>query len=459
MTDKKHRGMDAKINHCMWAFAGYAARCKPVIAVFESVRPAFSNGRDLMQRLRAKLEEETGLSYTLYHVMHNAYELGGVAIRPRYFWVASQVPFGVEHMRVRQPVLRDAIGDIENAPLTWNYQPHRYPPSWWSHRARNGSPGFDGHAVRPGLATTRALDLLKLVNENFDHGWPPNWHIGKMAQYTYEKIGKLPASWEHMREKLIRINFHMGFTSLTRWDMDRAGRVITGGALNLVMHPTQNRTITHREAARVMGFPDDWKIAPIKHYSGLPLTWGKGITVQCGKWIGHQVINALDGYPGSDSGIEIGDREFLINAPKTNLVKKLTRKDFDKKNLDIMYKSPQMGQSISTNIVNRWEYKMTEPTEPVEGEAQASASKGRGRPRPDNTVQRDQQVLDLLNADPGTPKSREDLAAALSAQTGTEVKPGHVYLSLYRLRKDGKVSARRENGKHVWTVAEPQPVG
>ena len=76
MTDKKHRGVDAKVSECMWALSDYAARMKPQIVIMESVRPAYSKGRVLMQELRANLEEKSGLKYGLYHVMHDALELG-----------------------------------------------------------------------------------------------------------------------------------------------------------------------------------------------------------------------------------------------------------------------------------------------------------------------------------------------------------------------------------------------
>ena len=75
---------------------------------------------------------------------------------------------------------------------------------------------------------------------------------------------KLPDSWQHMIDKLIKTDFNMGFTAMARWVNDRPGRVITGGAMNLVMHPTLPRALTHRECARVMGFPDDWTIAPLR---------------------------------------------------------------------------------------------------------------------------------------------------------------------------------------------------
>lgn len=451
MTDKKHRGVDAKINSCMWSFVEFAARSRPTIAVFESVRQAFSGGRALMQALRAKLEETTGLRYDLYHVMHNAYDLGGAAVRPRYFWVASQVPFGVTYPTlIRRPKLRDVIGDLEGLSNTWEAQPYQRTASWWSASVRSDTYAVDGHVTRYGLATQRALQLLDLANEKLN-GWPPNWHIGQMAKYAWEHLNELPPLWSHMIDKLIKIDFHMGFTSLTRWDMDRPGRVITGGALNLVLHPTENRTITHRETARVMGFPDDWKIKPLRGYSALPLTWGKGITVQCGRWIGTQVLNSLHGVPGEVIGELIGERERLIRPvkdsihPRTGVVATQTRV--------AVHAAQPKSDIMNTRFTHQdgGMKRMTAPEgapaptpEATATEAPSTGGGRRGRPRSDDTLKRDASVLEQLRAGE---KTREELATAL------DETPNLVYLSLYRLRRSGQVERRRnDKGAHVWGV-------
>lgn len=311
MTDRRHRGVDAKVNACMWVFSEYGARVKPQILVMESVRQAYSTGRELMTSLRANLEEKSGLKYDLYHVMHDALNLGGAATRKRYFWVASRIPFGVEFPSVRKPLLPDVISDLENLALTWNSQPYRLPPTWWSARPRARTSAVDGHATRSGIAIQRTLDLLNFM-EDVDAGWPAGWDIGRVARYAYEKHGCLPPSWDHMKSKLIANNFHLGFTSAIRWNPAKHGRVITGAALDLVIHPHLPRLITHREAARIMGFPDDWRILPLRGQSSLKMTWGKGITTQCGRWIGDQARRALDGEPGSFTGVSVGEREWLI---------------------------------------------------------------------------------------------------------------------------------------------------
>lgn len=324
MTDRRFRGVDANVNSCMHATMSYAGKIRPEVVVMESVPSAFKQGRGLMTQLRRELEEGSGKRYTLYHVMQNALHLGGAAYRPRYFWVASTVPFGVQWPQVRTPVLADVIGDLDGLGMTWHGQPYRRPPTWWSKDARSDTGIVDGHVNVTSPYVRRALDLMD------DYGdWPQGAHIALVAKAMYERDGRLPDSWSHMTEKLVKTNFHMGYTSLTRWVMDRHARVITGGALGLVMHPTEPRTITHREAARVMGFPDDWLIGPLRGTPALVQTWGKGITTQCGKWVGSWVISSLNGYPGVDHGVEIADREFLIGMkpPKEQRPDKLRHRD------------------------------------------------------------------------------------------------------------------------------------
>jgi site-specific DNA-cytosine methylase len=313
MTDNKHRGIDSKINQCMWEFIAYGAKVRPQIIAMESVRQAYTIGRPLMQTLRYRLEQRTGLRYDLYHVFQDAIELGGAARRPRYFMVLSQLPFGVDYPTVtRYPLLRDVWSDLRDHPLTWEQQPYRRPATWWTAKARGRNTTFDGHMTHIGLPIRRALDLYEMVSSN--GGWPAGWSIGRVAEHCYDTTGRLPSSWDHMIPKLLskKPRFHMGFASITRWDPNKYGRVIMGSALDMVMHPWEARTITHREAARVMGFPDDWRILPLRGNAGLRATWGKGVSVQCGRWIGEQTIRALDGQPGSIVGEPIGDREWLI---------------------------------------------------------------------------------------------------------------------------------------------------
>lgn len=311
LSRKDFRGPNSPINHCMWALVDYAARCDPQVVAFESVAQAFKQGRELMQALRTRMEQWTGEAWDLYHVLHNAASVGGAAIRRRYFFVIVRagMRFGVDLDVPRAvPTLRETIGDLRGLGITWERQPYRRPPTWWS-KPRRSKAGVDGHQNIDSPAVRRALALLEGTH------WDEKEIISTVARRYHQLHGTLPDNWpKETQEKLLRTDFKMGYNQLIRWRGDKVARVITGGGLDLVMHPDEDRLITHREAARIQGFPDDWLIRPLRGAGGLRLTWGKGIPVDCGRWIGLQIRAALDGQPGADTGTEIGERERLIDV-------------------------------------------------------------------------------------------------------------------------------------------------
>lgn len=74
----------------------------------------------------------------------------------------------------------------------------------------------------------------------------------------------------------------------------------------------------------------------------------------------------------------------------------------------------------------------------------------RGRPRPAETLQRDQQVLDVLKT--GGPGTRQDIVDRLAA-AGKTVDRNQVYLSLWRLNHVAHSVARtRDGSRHVWSA-------
>lgn len=436
MSAKHFRGANSPINHCMWAFVEYVARVKPLIAAFESVQLAFTrtDGLALMRALRRDLEEKTNEQWTLFHVLHDAYSVGGVAHRRRYFWVAAQVPFGIEWPhRDRLPVLDDAIGDLEHQPQAWTAAPLVGSPSWWATPRTRDDGYVDGHmSVRTPLVQ-RVVDLLQGVE------WNEGEHLARVARRYYETHGRLPDSWRHTEEKVVKSDFNLGFNTPVRWRASDPARVITGAGPIIALHPRLRRMLTHREVARIMGFPDDWLIDPIKNTPGLIATWGKGITVDCGRWIGEWIHSALDENPGSYTGVEIGDREFLIdvtNAWSQNLVQfDSTLKKFKR----------LLGGNAMTEPVEAPAVPVTEG-ETVTSETATTAdqtSKGTGRPRPQATLDQDKRVLEYLQTVPEG-ASKDGIAQAL------ELAPNKVYLSLWRLKRDNAIHKTSAGGSARW---------
>lgn len=314
-TSAKHRGIDANVNICLWATAKYAGRAKPEVLVFESVTQALTNGYPLMKALHRTIEDLSGQPYYLTHVLHNNAALGGCSIRRRYFFVASRFPLGVELPDIPMvPTLWDCLQDLEPLGQSWERQPYRGLPTWWSRQMHDGSGTVDG-MFSSGMKAKgwgRIVDLMDGIGGN--DAWKPGMGVVDAMKLYYEMHGCLPDSYTEERQaKLIARDFWNGQYGIFRWRPERPAAVITGGALGEVMHPTLPRLLTHREAARIQGFPDAWRIAPLRHAPNVAPTWGKGIPVHAGRWIAGWARESLLGRPGAIRGERIGPREHIIN--------------------------------------------------------------------------------------------------------------------------------------------------
>lgn len=376
LSPASYRGMDASINNCMWELVRYAAAVKPEIVAWESVQQTFRQGLPLLRDLHAELEERSGHRYTLFHVLHNNAALGGVSIRKRYFWVASRIPFGVEKTTIdpygneltvtQVPTFGDMLRDLEPLGMSMAPQPYRTayckctPPenyeqhvckcdgrvrvqdsSWWCEREVHDFTGLvDGHQRLRSPSVERTLEVIDGYNETPGVEWREGERAGEVMKKYYLQYGRLPDAWDYPTwktvdgdrvqlpkvKRLIETNFAMGHNQLTRWYWDRMARVITGGACHLVLHPHLNRTLTQREAARIQGFPDAWKIYPVRFAPDLGPGWGKGVPVQAGRWISHWAAQSLRESPGGYTGLPLAethpklatvfggrDREYVID--------------------------------------------------------------------------------------------------------------------------------------------------
>jgi site-specific DNA-cytosine methylase len=321
-----NRGPDAAAHEHTRAFMRYAARVKPKMVVFECVQQAYTQGRSVMVQYRDMLEELSGKKYDLYHVKHNNLMLGGFSYRMRYFWVAveSGMPFGAHaEMPKEMPKMFDVIGDLENLEITWNRQKYNAEPSKYVTDLRNQDGYVDGHMNKTNLESQRIQEIFDILG---NEGWKPMDALNIALKDAVEKNGdKFPQSWANKEDKIRLNDFYMGFSLPARWDAQSFCHVMTGSALDHIVHPTQPRRITHREAARIQGLPDSWEFTSVNNYSALSATWGKAVAVQAATWIGGAAAAALKGEPNGPQGELIGDREYLLDTDKgfsRNFVKK-----------------------------------------------------------------------------------------------------------------------------------------
>lgn len=278
-------GVDAALNQCMRDLVAFAAKCDPKIVIFESVQGAFTKGRSLMQELRNDLQTATGDQWNLFHVLHNVKDLGGAQDRPRYFWVAARIPFGVTNPHKDPATVFDRIGDLENVPVG----------------VPRGS--VEGHFIQDIPRTRRLIELGEKVE----------WNQGERSGTAYARAMDqgIEISWTG---KVLAETKTLQF-SPRRLKYDAPSNVLVRDALNLQFHPTKNRTLTFREIARLTGLPDEWIVQPYSEGIIAGGWFGKGICVEAGQWIAEQAFNAINGNPGEytgESGL-FGDNEFLID--------------------------------------------------------------------------------------------------------------------------------------------------
>lgn len=315
LTSTASRGMESKINDCMWAIADYGRLAQPKILMFESVQQAFSQGRSLMQALRDRVEDG-GSRYELFHIKHNGFNHGGPAIRARYMFVLARedIDFGIRHeVPTRVPRLHDVIGDLVGAEPGSGEVTYPNGSTWWTkeQEIQRDDGMVDGHHV---LDNPHAGRVRKLIERGF---WEEGMTMREAMRRTYQEDGALPDDMftPAQMEKYIESDFFNGFQDPKAWDWHKAARVATGWACGSIVHPIEMRLVTIREVFRLQGFPDTWMIDEMVSEHGMSrvLQWpGKGVPVQAGRWVAKQAANALRGDPGPAKGELIGEREHLV---------------------------------------------------------------------------------------------------------------------------------------------------
>jgi len=300
------RGVDSAINECMRELIRYASKCTgtdgrygPEVISFESVQGAGKLGRPLMQALRAMLEDGTGEKYALNHVFMSGSTIGAAQMRHRYFVVFSRVPFGIDPAEPRRVVTyNDAIGDLIGLPLQWEaqpYQPRKGWHPWWvdEQGIRAGNPDVTAHVTYGGendRSVTRSvyLELLK--------DWAPGEDRIAVMQRYVDKHGDLPDPvkhwWIHEEGRT------KGFSGPRRIRGDVPGYVMTGGAVSEFFHWAEDRYLSVRECARLMGYPDSWSWDAASGINQASAWIGKCCPVQSGRWISDWVLRSLNGEPG-----------------------------------------------------------------------------------------------------------------------------------------------------------------
>lgn len=279
-------------NFAFWAFAEYIRELEPEMFVMENV-PALASDVHNRKLAIAVFEELESLGYQLSAEVINAAWFGVPQLRYRLVVLGSrnhepsfgeEVREGVEGRlpESRFTTVGQAIMDLPPVPAGGGEAVSAMPPS-----PSDPSPFL--RTVRAG-----AKELYNHVSADTD---PINLarirHVPEGGNWHDIPLDLLPDRFRHVRQ-----SDHT--TTYRRLDRRHPAHTITTECGNVTSgaftHPTQNRAITVREAARLQGFPDWFRFAGPKH--GQYRQVGNAVPALMARRVFEQLVDTRSGYRG-----------------------------------------------------------------------------------------------------------------------------------------------------------------
>lgn len=248
----KRGGMDDPIMCNLRACIDLGFALAPTVWAWELVPGIFTDsaGREFLDALAAKA---SGAGYRPYAFLTSSAVHGGFQDRERFHFIASKVALDFAETLTQQPSERlgwrtvsQAIGK-DASPL----------PKLNNKTVTAGSLDAVLAHVPPGTYVNQVPDdVLERIYRPRGRAWTPD--MGRPG------VSRVRAMW------------------------DRPSATIVGGPS--VVHPDEDRFLTVRENARLMGFPDDWEFPEgSQGYAEV----GKGLTVHTAHFVCRAIYDGL----------------------------------------------------------------------------------------------------------------------------------------------------------------------
>jgi DNA (cytosine-5)-methyltransferase 1 len=234
-SNQRTRNRANKANWMFHEFVRLAKSWQPDWIVFENVKGLAETEKG--EFLKLILKDFEGLGYTLSKGILNAAKFGVPQNRERLFVIGSrhgiEVPMPEPTTPRPIPVRRSLtdLPDLQNGSAVEHLPYKCVARSAYVQQLRNGEKNVLGNLV------TRNADFV-------------------LKRYKYVKPGR---NWEDIPAKLMA-NYRKDFECHTgiyhRLDPAKPSVVIGNYRKNMLIHPTQDRGLSVREAARIQSFPD-----------------------------------------------------------------------------------------------------------------------------------------------------------------------------------------------------------
>ena len=235
-SNQRTRHIDNPANHLYVHFVRQVRSMKPTFVVFENVKGFLeTKGGYFFSAVFSQLRQ---LGYSITHGVLNATDYGVPQRRSRLFIVGSRatLPEFPPPKTDERTTVADALHDLPELPNGATIPQTRYrtaPQSDYSRRMRGDS---------------------KICTNNL---------VTRNASYVIERYKHIPpgGNWRDIPEYLManysdRTRCHDGIYYRLRWDTPAI--VIGNYRKNMLIHPSADRGLSVREAARIQSFPDSY---------------------------------------------------------------------------------------------------------------------------------------------------------------------------------------------------------
>lgn len=237
-SNSRTRSTDNTSNWLFEEFVRFVRVWEPDFIVFENVRGLTNTARGLF--LAEILEQFTHLRYALTYGVLNSKDYGVPQDRARFFLLGTRRPVALTlppPTFLTPHTVEDAIADLpklnSGASTSWLQYGEREPSQY--------------------ACTLRSTS-----------GKSPNHLVTRNADYVLERYSYVPqgGNWQNIPSHLMQnyedfTRCHTGIYSRLR--LDKPSTVIGNYRKNMLIHPTQDRGLSVREAARIQSFPDSYE--------------------------------------------------------------------------------------------------------------------------------------------------------------------------------------------------------
>jgi site-specific DNA-cytosine methylase len=226
---------------CVHRTFGLLPLLKPRVWIWESVRPAFSKGRELVDGL---IEKADDLGYSATVLLVNSMYHGAAQNRPRFFLCLHDLPITFRESRAPTVTVGEVLKELR----------------------------FKGKSRYPTFEPRK--DLLPAVRRmNPGQSLRAAWEAMNRAKVAKHdpKMGKLKGRPSFLDARLAADGF---------------SRAMTGGCK--MYHPTEDRFLTGEECAALCGFPKSYMFAK-NVYQEI----ARGVMPPVGEYLAGQVAHAL----------------------------------------------------------------------------------------------------------------------------------------------------------------------